>query len=105
MNVFIRYFVVIFAFIDFEGCVIVALLLYSREGCNVLQSACLSVFSLVRLKNHMRKLCKIFYILPVATDRFFHPMTVQYVYTSGFMDDIVFSHNGTNADTGLESVA
>jgi len=51
---------VTFASIDFEGCVIVALLLHSQERCEVLQSACLSVFSLARLKNHMCKLHKSF---------------------------------------------
>ena len=67
-------------------------------------SVCLFVclFSCTSQKPHVQASQK-FTVHTCGHGSFFRLMTMQ--YTSSFMDDVVFSHNGTNADTGLESVA
>jgi len=67
-------------------------------------SVCLSVCPLAYLKNHTCKLHEIFctrYMWPWLGPSL---TILQYtLYTSGFVDDVTFSHNGKNTDTGLES--
>jgi len=55
-------------------------------------SVCLSVQSRTRVKNRMSKLHKILYTCSLEP-WLGHPLTTK-LCTSGFVDDVVFSHNG-----------
>ena len=82
---------------------------FPREGCEVLkycdERICLSVCLSARIsqKPHVQTSRNFLYVLSVAVARFLSGDNAHTLYTSGFVDDVTFSHNGKNTDTGLES--
>jgi len=64
----------------------------------------LFVCTLAHLKNRMFKFHAKFSVHVTPPRPWFGPplMTVQYVCASGFVDDVMFSHNGPNVDRSLE---
>jgi len=59
---------------------------------------CLSVCPLAELENHSAKHHQILCILPVVVARSSSGgVAIRYVLTSGFVDDVIFSHTGPMA--------